>query len=460
MATTTSSISGGSQIDVASLAAQLVAAERAPLDAAITRETTRVTTQISAVGSLMGALSTFRSSLSSLKTTDVFAARSATSGDEKKFTAAATSKAVSGTYDVEVQKLAKAQQISSGAFANGSSQVVGTGTLTLSLGASSFNVTIDSENSTLAEVRDAINAASDNPGVRATLINASDGAHLVLTSNKTGAASTIAISQTGGDGGLAQLAYSSGSPGNYRELAPAQDAVVMVGGYQATSSTNIVEGAIDGVTLNLTGVTEEDTTVSLTVGYDNTAVTNRIKTFVSAYNTLRTQMSKLSSYDATTQTAGAMLGDSMLTSIDEQVRRALSTAVPEGGKYQTLASLGITTQADGSLAIDEAKLTKALDNDFDGVAKLFGSEKGIAATLYKQVDDRLAATGGLQSRSETLVKSQKTLADRKADVDARMLVVQKQYVKQFTALDTLLSSLSTTSSFLTQQLDSLANLRD
>lgn len=460
MATSTSSISGGSQIDVASLTSQLVAAEREPLDAAITRETTRVTTQISALGTLMGALSTFRSSLSSLKTTDVFGTRNATSGDEKIFTASATSKAVSGTYNVEVEKLAKAQQISSDEFAGGSTQVVGTGTMTLSLGGSSFNVTIDSTNSTLAGIRDAINGATNNTGVRATLINASDGAHLVLTSNKTGAASNIEVSQTGGDGGLAQLEYSAGSPANYTELAPAQDAKVKIGGYGATSSTNTIEGAIDGVTLNLTDVTEEDTTVSLTVGYDTTAVTSRIKTFVSAYNTLRTQITKLSGYDATTETAGAMLGDSLLSSIDAQLRRTLSTAVAEGGNYQTLASLGITTQTDGTLAVDDTKLTKALSTDFDGVSKLFGSDNGLAATLFKQVDERLAAKGGMQSRSDNLVSSQKALEQRQDDVDARMLIVQQQYIKQFTALDTLLSSLSTTSSFLTQQLDALASQRD
>src|SRR5262249_40841173 len=116
---------GGSVIDVQSLSQQLVAADRKPLDDQISSEAARVTTQISALGTLMGALSTFRSSLSSLKSVDAFAARSATSADTTIFSASATSSAAPGTYSIEVEKLAKAHQLSSQVFASGSTQVVG-----------------------------------------------------------------------------------------------------------------------------------------------------------------------------------------------------------------------------------------------------------------------------------------------------------------------------------------------
>src|SRR5262245_61259675 len=112
----TTSAVGGSQIDAQSLVTQLVAAERAPLDKQITRDTNRVTTQISAVGQLMGAMSQFRSALSSLKTVDAFSTRGAASGNEDVFTATAGASAVPGTYEVEVQELASAHQLSSNPF--------------------------------------------------------------------------------------------------------------------------------------------------------------------------------------------------------------------------------------------------------------------------------------------------------------------------------------------------------
>src|ERR1044072_5805918 len=123
MATTTAV--GGSQIDVQSLVSQLIAADRATPDAAISRDSTQATPKISALGSLMGSMSTFRSALSSLKTIDVFSTRTATSGDPDTYTAVAGAKAVPGTYDVQVEKPAKAQQLSSNPFVGGSTSVVG-----------------------------------------------------------------------------------------------------------------------------------------------------------------------------------------------------------------------------------------------------------------------------------------------------------------------------------------------
>jgi flagellar hook-associated protein 2 len=155
----TSGVVGGSQIDVQTLVSQLVAAERKPLDDQVARAKSRVTTQISATSALLGSLSTFQAALNNLKTTAAFSSRTTTSTDAKILTASATTSAVPGRYDVVVDRLASAHQISSDAFASGGTQVVGTGTLSVSLGAASFNVNIDGTNNTLAGIRDAINAA-------------------------------------------------------------------------------------------------------------------------------------------------------------------------------------------------------------------------------------------------------------------------------------------------------------
>lgn len=452
---------GGSQIDVQSLVSQLVAAERALLDRQITRESSRVTTQISAVGTLMGAMSQFRTALSSLKTVDVFSTRSVTSADENVFKATAGANAAPGAYSVEVVQLAKAQQLSSNPFAEGATQVVGTGTLTLSLGEASFAVEIGESSATLAGIRDAINGAADNPGIRATLIHGEGGSRLVLTSAQTGAEHSIEVTQSGGDGGLAALTYAAGDGANYTEIAAAQDAIVNIANAQVRSSTNTVTGAIDGVTLTLIAQSEEGAK-TLTVDFDRASVTKRVENFVSAYNALVGQISKLRSYDAATQTAGPMLGDSLLTSIENQMRRTISDTVGEaaraGGAYDTLASIGITTQANGQLALDATKLSKALDGDFASVGRLFGSENGVASRLFTQMDERLKADGALEARSKSLVEKQKGIENRKLDIDARMQARYTAYVAQFTRLDTLLSQLQVTSSYLTQQIESLGNL--
>lgn len=456
----TTGVVGGSQIDVQSLVSQLVAAERKPLDDQVARAKSRVTTQISATSALLGALSTFQTALNNLKTTTVFSARTTSSTDTTKLTASATTSAVPGRYDVVVDRLASAHQISSDAFAQGSTQVVGTGTLTVSLGSTSFNVGIDSTNNTLAGIRDAINAASDNPGVTATLITAADGAHLVLTSSKTGASNPIQVTQSGGDGGLSALEYTNLNQANYTQLRAAQDSRVFVAGtYEATSATNVIEGVIEGVSLNLVSA-DPGTTVSIDVMFDKTAAKEKINGFVAAYNTLRGMLTRLGGYDAASKTAGPMLGDALLSGIDSEIRRTLSTPVEAAGAaVQTLADIGITTQKDGTLKVDSAKLDHALANNFDSVARLFGTkETGVAARLYDQIGARLADGAGIDLRNESLQAQQRALQKKADDINVRMQTVQQAYLKQFTTLDTLLSTLSSTSAFLSQQIQSLSNL--
>jgi flagellar hook-associated protein 2 len=208
------------------------------------------------------------------------------------------------------------------------------------------------------------------------------------------------------------------------------------------------------VTLNLL-TAKQGTKINLTIAADTNGATNRIKAFVATYNTLKGQLSSLGGYNATSKAAGPMLGDSLLTGIDDQLRRTLSAPVQGAGQLTTLASIGITTQTDGTLAVDDTKLQKALTTNFDSVGKLFGSTTGVGANLYSQVDQRLSTTGSLESRSNNLTAQQKDLTNRQSDVDERMTNLLAGYVKQFTSLDTLLSSLQTTSAYLTQQLSSL-----
>jgi flagellar hook-associated protein 2 len=174
---------------------------------------------------------------------------------------------------------------------------------------------------------------------------------------------------------------------------------------------------------------------------------------------LASQIGKLRSYDAATKVAGPMLGDSLLSSIERELRSTISGNVPgQAQSFQNLASVGVTTQADGSLAINDGKLQKALTGNFAEVGKLFGSDDGVAARLFKQVDDRLKSGGALDARSKNLTDQQRAIQKRKDDLDVRMIDVQKGYLAQFTRLDTLLSQLQVTSSYLGQQIESLGKM--
>ena len=449
----------GSGLDINGLVSQLVAAEKAPRQAQITRAQTSTVTSLTALAQFKGALSSFNSALSPLKTVESFAARGATSGDNDVFTASATSTAAPGSYEIEVESLASAHQLSSNAFVDGAGQVVGTGTLTISMGESSFSISVDGEHATLAQIRDAINSAEDNDHlVTASIINAADGAHLVLSSQKTGAANAITVSQEGGDGGLAALEYAADNTGNYVQARPAADAIVYISGFAHHSESNTITGAIDGVTLNLKKA-DDDQVHSLTIANDNVAVTARARKFVDEFNALTKKIAELRSYEPATKKAGPLLGDALLRSIEAELRANVTNPVSGlDGAHQTLASIGITTQRDGTLGLDTDKFSAALESDFDGVARLFGSENGVASRLSGAIDTRLQADAEISVRTKRLNDRSVALQKDQEALEARMLKVEQRYRAQFTALDSLLANMQNTSNYLAQQLANISKI--
>jgi flagellar hook-associated protein 2 len=128
------------------------------------------------------------------------------------------------------------------------------------------------------------------------------------------------------------------------------------------------------------------------------------------------------------------------------------------GNYQSLASIGIVTAKDGTLTLDDSKLQAALTADFNGVASIFGSTDGVAARLKSAIEPRLATDAELDVRSKRLNARSIELQKDLTSLDARMQRVEARYRAQFNALDSLLSKLQSSSTFLTQQLDSISKI--
>ena len=438
---TISSTGIGSGLDIDSLVSKLVAAERSSGQTRIDNKKGKLTEQFSAMAQLMGGMSAFQSSLNSLVSAGSFTSRKVSVSDEKAFTAKAGSSAAAGSYDVQIEQLAKAAQLGSDAFALASTQV-GTGTLTISVGASSFSIEVGAGGNSLANIRDAINKSAKNTGVQASLLTDVEGTHLVLTSMKTGADRALTVTASGGDGGLEIFE-------NMEVRSEAQDAIVFVSGYEIHSGSNTVSNAIEGVTLTLKAPTEEGSTVLLGVERDDAAIQDAAKKFVDSYNSLAGTMKSLSRYDASTEAAGALLGDAMLRNVDSQVRKLISSPVAGvNGNYTTLASLGITTQADGTLKLDTVRFNAALAANPGAVSDIFTSDNGVAVKLANFMGSKTSATGELTVRSSNITDTLVDLKDQQDALNARMKVIEQRYFKQFNALDTMLAQMNTTATSL------------
>lgn len=429
----------GSGLDVNNIVGQLMTLERRPLNVLEIKQD-QAEAQLSAFGQLKSSLAGFQSAMNDLSSSSAFQVFAPTSTNDSVFTASADSEAVEGSYDLIVTNLAESQKQASAAFADPEAEV-GEGTLTLTVGGEAFSVTVDSSNSSLFGIRDAVNNAADNTGVTATLINEDGGSRLVFTSDTSGTANTVTVAATNGASG--DLSQIDGA--NLTEIRAAEDAALTIDGFSVTSSTNRVEDAITGVTLNLAG----EGSASLDVARDDAAITASVQEFASAFNSLRDEIDR--------QRDGQLEADGTLLSIESVILAELNSGqAVTGSSYTYLSEIGLSLDKHGKMQVDSSVLQTALDTDFRSFANLLATpDEGFAYRLDTLADALLEPDGLIDAREDGLNATIDRYDDQKADLEFRLEIIEKRIRAQFTALDTLVSNLNATGSFLSQQLSSI-----
>lgn len=444
----------GSGLDVGGIVESLVAAEAEPVNTRLNAREVELDSELSALGTLKSALATFQGNVERLEDGTTFQVFNANSTNEDTFTATANDTAVAGSYSIEVVQLAQSEKLRTIDFTD-SNEVVGTGTLDITLGATTFQITIDSAASTLGDIRNAINSAEDNPGVSASLINVDSGTQLILTSDEVGSANTIsiaAVDDNGADGAdLTRL-----NTANLISLQTASDAIINVDSQTVTRTSNSFSDVISGVTFNLASA-QPGTTETLSVVLDDESIIEDVEGFVSNYNTLVGVMRGLSNFDQSTLVAGPLNGDSVIRGIQTNLREALSSTV-SGGSFSTLTELGISIDSTGNLSLDETVMNENLASNLIDVKQFFSSEGGIAQAFNTAISGYVDNDGIIDSRSDGLQDRLNDIDDRRDNLDRRMEALQARLTAQFTAMDTLVAQLQSTGTFLTQQLANLPQI--
>jgi flagellar hook-associated protein 2 len=457
----------GSGIDINGIVSQLVQLEGQPAFDALDRQKSTVDARLSAIGSLKSALSEFQSSLTKLKSGTAFDVSKATSSNEQTLVATAEFGAVPGRYSIEVTQLATSHKLISNGF-SGLDAAVGSGTLELSVGGESMTVTIDSSKNTLLDIRDAINGASDNPGINASIINVDDGSggtvsKLVLSSQNVGTANSISITAVDDDGnntdnsGLSQLIYDPNSSGvtNLTEQSAAQDAIIQIDGQTATRSSNSITDVISGITLDLKAAKPGEL-IDLVVETDTEAIKESVSKFVDSYNALSSLAQSLGRYGGEGGTNGALIGDSMLRGVVNKVRQDLSTPVAStNSELNTLQMIGIEIDKDGIMTMDSSKFENLLKTDLSAVSTLFSASDGVAAKLDEDLDIYIQAGGILENQSKSLNKRLSDIESRREAVQLRLDNLQQRLQKQYIAMDIAVGQFQATGSYLSQQIAAL-----
>ncbi|MCF6757509.1 flagellar filament capping protein FliD [Pseudomonas balearica] len=464
----------GSGIDIDSIVAGMVAAERAPKESQLATLEKKTTTQITAIGALKGAISEFQTALGALNKPDLFRARSASSSKSDLVGVTAGTTAGAGGYQVEVKSLASSSKVALAAVSNTADAPArfAKGALQISLGvpgdppsSESFSVNIDDSNNTLSGMRDAINAAGKDMGVSATIVTDEHGSRLVLSTTKTGAGRDITVAATdagpleSGQLSLSTLAFdgsASGTGAGPRILSTAQSAELYVDGLKVISESNKVSGAIDGVTLDLKAKTPVGEPLTIGVSEDKAGVKKQIQSFVDSYNKLigviNAQTKVTSVGEDKAPVTGALVGDATARSLLNTIRNELVN-VQGNGAIRALTDIGITTQKDGTLAIDSTKLDKAMANNFAELPALFTGEQGLATRLDNKLKPYTETGGILEQRNKAMTETISKIDDQKEDLTRRIASLQARLYKQFNAMDTLVGQLTNTSNSLLASLE-------
>lgn len=476
MATSVGTISSagiGSGLDVSGIVSKLVSLESRPLTL-LQNQSSAVSARLSSYGKLQSNFAGLQDKANALTSTSLWTATTATVSDAAALAVTTGVGVSAGSYAVKVDRLAVGQTLSSTAFASGSTNL-GEGSLTIELGSytggttpgfaaksgsTALRIDIDADHTSLAAIRDKINAA--DAGVVAAIITDAAGARLSLRSKDTGNDSAFRITATevseegSPPGGLSALAYDAndGASKMTRHVAAA-NAELSINGIAISSASNTLDNVVEGLSLSLKATSSAATMVN--VATDTAAIKAAITGFVSAFNNAAGFIKSQTAYNADSKSGGVLQGDPSALSLQSQLRAVINTGSSASSAWSRLSDIGIALKSDGTLNVDDTKLSNAVGNPAE-LKKLLATDgvgdadSGFARRFKRVADAALGAGGLFESRSSGL---QARITRLGKDQDAMQLRINQTEARlraQYSSLDTKMAQLNGLSTYMTQQL--------
>jgi flagellar hook-associated protein 2 len=429
-------ILSGQGIDVSSVVNQIISEETGPITVWQGQETT--------IASQNGELDGINNDLTNLQTAvqalsdpvGVFTNQTVSTSQPAVVTASADTSAVAGTHQIVVTSLATAGTLYSDPIAAGaatsflaSGQTSGDVQLQVGTGstASTFDIPItQGSNDTLNTLAAYINTQSTAGkwGVTASVVSDASGSRLALESQNTGSVGALAIASNTNTA-LTFVAPLGGA-----------NAVLSIDGVPFSSATDTVTGAIQGVTLNLVSASPGNA-VQLTVAPDTAGVTSAVSNFITAYNTLITDINAQYVVDPTGVTpAPPLVADLGLRTVQASVLADAAFSITGNSGFVNLESLGINTANDGTLSQGTSAtgqtLSSILASNPEAVQNFFqnASGTGFANSFNTDLSNLTNATSGPLNAEVAQNNVENT------DLTTSVTNLQTQLAAQTTALTT------------------------
>ncbi len=437
----------GSGIDVSAVVAELEAGQTGQVTAWKADQTT-LQTQATTLTNISTDLSSLASAVQALSDpTGALTGLTATSSESAVLTASAQSGATAASYNVVVSSLATTGTLYTAAIANANTSVLPTGQSTGDLqvqiggtGGTTADIAITAgSNDTLTTLAASINkqSAANNWGVTASVVTDASGARLAFYSQASGSPGALAIANN-----TTNLTFEPPVGGT--------DSLFTVNGIPYSTTTNTVTEAIPDVTLNLL-TADSGLPVQVTVGPDTTGITNAVNNFVTAYNTVVTDINSQFTYNSSTSSEGPLGSDTSLrvlqSSLLADVTYATTDATSVSSGLTNLAALGIDLNNDGTLTVNQVatdthpSFADVLATNPSGVQNFFqnSSLTGFANNLNNDLTNLTAPATGVLSEDLAANQSQQTdVANEINDFETQLATQQQQLEQVFNSVNATL----------------------
>ncbi|WHO38259.1 flagellar filament capping protein FliD [Sphingobium sp. AP49] len=464
MATTTTSVGSSilsalganSGIDTSALVTSLVSATRDPRQSAITTQQTTNNARISALASAVSSLDTFADALSSVLAGADYKGTPNSSNSGLASVSLLTGGTPSGLPAQMVVKSLASARVYASTQATGAtgSTAVGAGTMTITTAAGkTATITVGSStNNSFSGLASAINAA--NIGVTASVVTDAKGTRLVFK-GETGAANDFTVTTSATDSTSILAGLNSSAMTSTSDPANAK---ITLDGTDYEYASNTIDDAIPYLRIELTKA-DPTSTVNLSMSQPTATMKDLLKEYVDAYNTLMGALNTATSTGTDSSTAGVLNGVGAVRDMKTQLSKITSTQLAATGNYKTLSDIGIATNRDGTLTLDTDALDKAMAADPEGITKMLNPTMPTAdnpglSKLMDTVRDNLELDNGslklAQARYETLADD---LTEQLEKLDEDMADYETRLTSIYSAMQTKLSALNATQSYLQQQID-------
>ncbi|ENQ3080324.1 flagellar hook-associated protein 2 [Bacillus cereus] len=338
----------------------------------------------------------------------------------------ANESAIAGTFNIEVKQLAERHQIASGAISDFNAKIGVAETIKIKVNnvEKELNLTADmTYNDMVKEIN------NGNYGVSVYTL----GDKMFVSSSTVGESGKIELVD-GANGFLKNSGFLKDNPDGtttINEINAAKDAEYTINGIKGTSSTNTID-KLPGVTIQLEKLTAVNQSIKFTVEDSGTKDSaDLIKKMVDSYN------KAVSTMDLFSGEGGALQGKGIMSTVRQAMNSVATFA--KDGKY--LFSFGIEMNKDGTMKVNEAKLTKALKEEPEVAKQFFFGGNGLGKQMTKKLDGIFGDQGVIAKHLESLDKPIRDLEYKIKDIDIQNKQKQDSIVKKYADLEKTLGML-------------------